>query len=954
MLKRYLNLFPFKLKEMRAFFFILLTTAFYCSPTKVSSVLVDKAFPGMHCIFSKNQSFIQGSNEALASVADLEKPAMTCSFDYNYWIDTTEVTQKEFFDITGRKPLPDSIRSGRVDDYPVSFVNWYDAILFCNAKSRKFGLDTVYSYFSKDTVSTGSVIKITGLIIHYDHDGWRLPTEAEWEFAAREGSSETPAPKLNDSNQAKTIAWFDLNSFNTTHPVSQLAPNAFGLYDMAGNVFEWTNDWKGRYSSVGATDPIGAPAPDDYYEKTLKGGSFKHSFLYLRPSRRGGTYQASLSAIADFIGFRCARGPIPIPHYYTADSSEIAVNPFAIVSNEVSQFLGTSHAKLAFVNITGTMRNLCVIDFNHSIPVTTQFTDVTDVYDPAVSPDGRFVAFSNRGEGFGDPAVVSIRCIDSLGMPPWKLNTESAYVPRWWVDQSANDTCIIYTNSAIDNADLAWTSTKTFLQSIQGGHPVQTPRLLLEDGGFHDGISLLGQYTVTGYTKCIMRDLLYKEQRQLFVSPYNGKDASGSTQVCNVSISPDPAHPDRCLFLDFGSQHNVSSLVQTVYGIHEYLFIAEFSGNTIAWYKCPNTESSWDNPEWSNNPRFAIASCRNTQSDAHAIYCVNLDNKTSEHIVEGVELSQPALWIDPKFNQVQPCGFSVDSFGVYGNPFLSGNQVPFSYKMHLFWKMHKSLDAVFMGSSQVLSGIDCAKLSGLSAVNLGYAGAGVTTCANLIRDYVLPSCPQVKLIAMSAAIYWLGNPGGEGDDTWSSAITQSNGYLYDLHHNFWRDGFPDRFDDCILQAPTFNCTNCDTFGTTTGSCTNWGGSPPDMGGGEGWDWQTSNTNYIANISVLVKLIDELAAVNVQLLMINFPESPAYKNTDHYSRGGPSWTTGKEIVQKLRSLETSHSNFHFYDAYNDGNHDYTDADADNWNHLCPVGAVKLTTRVDSLIHTFISP
>jgi hypothetical protein len=108
-----------------------------------------------------------------------------------------------------------------------------------------------------------------------------------------------------------------------------------------------------------------------------------------------------------------------------------------------------------------------------------------------------------------------------------------------------------------------------------------------------------------------------------------------------VSLSSDPAHPDRCLFLDFGSQNQISTLVHAAYGIHEYLFISEFGGNTVAWYKCPDQESAWDCPEWSNRAHFAVACCRNERLDAHAVYCINLDGKTTLKVLEGVELSQP-------------------------------------------------------------------------------------------------------------------------------------------------------------------------------------------------------------------------------------------------------------------------------------------------------------------------
>jgi uncharacterized protein (TIGR02171 family) len=877
---------------------------------------------------------------------------MKVSFGYNFWMDTVEVTQKEYSDNTGRLPLPDSIQLGRGAEYPVSYVSWYDAILFCNAKSRRYALDTVYSFSGLDTVSSGSAIAMTGLIIHYDRSGWRLPTEAEWEFAAREGSSAIPFPHLLTSAQAETFAWFDVNSSNTTHPVALRVPNAFGLYDMAGNVFEWTGDWKGPYSSVSTANSIGAPNPDGYYEKTLKGGSFKHGYLFLRPSRRAGTYPVTPSTSADFIGFRCCRGAIPGPRYYSAGSAVTGVNQCALVTHDVPGFLGAARAKLAFVNVSGPLRILCVVDFGSPVPAVRQFIDVTDVYDPAISLDGRFVAFCSRAEGFDGPATISIRSVDSMGASPWRISADRAYVPRWWIDPDSRDTFIVYTNSAIDNKSDAWPSTKTFLQKISGGRPVGDPRVIIDEGGFHGGISSLCQYAVTGYTRCITRDLIAKTQWQIFVSPYNGKDATGSTQVCNVSISSDPAHPDRCLFLDFGSQNKISTLVQAAYGIHEYLFIAEMGGNTVAWYKCPDKESAWDYPEWSNKARFAVACCRNASMDAHAVYCLNLEDKTMLRVIEGVELGGPNLWIGAPLDTTVQCGLSADSLGNYGVPVLSGDQVLFSYKMHLFWKQRRNLDIVFVGSSQVYSGIDCAKLPGHKALNMGFSGSGVLSSADIIRNYILPACPRIKLIGISAGIYWLGNPGAEADDSWKAVITQSKGYLYDLHHNFWKDGLSARFDDCIAQAPFLTYFNCDTLGLCLDSCYGWGGTPPDLISGINWDYQLTDTEYINNFNEITKLLQDCADANVQVLMINFPESPAYKNTDHFTLYGPSWEVGRAVVKQLESLESTHSNFHFYDAYSGGNHDYSDAEAINFNHLCSRGAAKLTARVDSLIQTIV--
>jgi uncharacterized protein (TIGR02171 family) len=936
--------------------FILLLSAaipvFYCSPNKPLTTTPDTSFhPGMKKILAAGKSFVQGANDTFASVADLEKPPMTTSFTYDYWIDTIEVTQKMFFDITGRQPVPDTSRSGIGDRFPVYLVSWYDAVLFCNDRSKKDGLDTVYTFASFSRSTGGSVYNMTGLRINYNRAGYRLPTEAEWEFAARQESSSLPYALPADSGFALATAWYAINSAHQTHPVGSLLPNSLGLHDMAGNVFEWTNDWKGPYSISKITDPLGASDPNNSFERVIKGGSFEHGFFSLRPSRRSATYPISLSTAVDFLGFRCALGIITAGNYITRDTASVRTNPVDLVLSDAKQFIGTSRARLVFVNVSGVLRTLCSVDFSSNYPFIHEFIDMDSVYVPTISPDGRFVAFATRGEGFGDPSTVYIRSLDSVSLPAWKLNADIAYDPRWWVNRAAQDTFLIYTNSSIDNASSLWRSTATFLQKMTGGKPAGNPRTLVSDGSYHDGLSSNGQYIASGYTRLLMRDIIENAERQLFLPPLNGKDASGSTQVCNVSISPDTAHPDRCLFLDFGSSSK-STLMQSSYGIHQYLFISEFSGKTVSWYDCPPGETSWDFPEWSTAPQLAVASCRSGSDDAHAVYIINLETGISVKTVQGTELDHPYLWVGEI--AAFPQDLSMDSLGAYNIPLLNSWQNDFSWKMLLFWKMHRTLQIAFVGSSQVIAGIDCRQIHNFTSLNMGFAAAEITSCANIIHDYIVPQCPNIKLIAMSATPYWLGDPGGDGSNIWNGAIALSTGYAYDKNHNFWRSGLPDQFENSIVQilGPQFSFLDSMPLGFYIEDCNGWGGAVPNMGGRI--DWTINDKNYIDNFNTIAQLATELATLKIHLLMINFPESPAFKNTDHYESSGPSWETGKAVMLQFQSLKNGNPYFHFYDAYLDGNHDYTDADASNSNHLCSVGAAKLSARLDSLIQTILMP
>jgi formylglycine-generating enzyme required for sulfatase activity len=147
------------------------------------------------------------------------------------------------------------------------------------------------------------------------HTGMRLPTEAEWEYAYRAGTTTafhgfTGFDGLylngtNDGNLVVNIAWYSANSNSQTFPVGEMLANGFGLHDMAGNVFEWVSDWYGStyYSSSPQTNPTG-PASGSY--RLVRGGSWFDSPGYLRASSR---YRYSPDYANDGIGFRVARNP---------------------------------------------------------------------------------------------------------------------------------------------------------------------------------------------------------------------------------------------------------------------------------------------------------------------------------------------------------------------------------------------------------------------------------------------------------------------------------------------------------------------------------------------------------------------------------------------------------------------------------------------------------------------
>jgi formylglycine-generating enzyme required for sulfatase activity len=172
-------------------------------------------------------------------------------------------------------------------------VTWVQAANYCNARSKAEGLQPCYN---EDTAEC-----------NFDADGYRLPTEAEWEYACRAGM-ESDYSFGNDTRWLGDFAWFADNADKKTHPVGQKRPNPWGLYDMHGNVAEWCNDNYGKeyYASSPDKNPRG---PAEGKQNVLRGGSWKSSAEALKSGYRlaenPGFSDACLAR--DAIGFRCVR-----------------------------------------------------------------------------------------------------------------------------------------------------------------------------------------------------------------------------------------------------------------------------------------------------------------------------------------------------------------------------------------------------------------------------------------------------------------------------------------------------------------------------------------------------------------------------------------------------------------------------------------------------------------------
>jgi formylglycine-generating enzyme required for sulfatase activity len=191
----------------------------------------------------------------------------------DFYMSKYEIDQYLYRIVLGINP---SYFSG--DNLPVERVSWYDAVEFCNVLSRKEGLTSAYT------------INGTSVTWNQNANGYRLPTEAEWEYAAGGGFS-------NRTQWAGTVyegslvnnAWYSSNSGNKTHPVGTKEPNSLGLYDMSGNVWEWCWDWYDfdYYSKSPSNNPTG---PSSGSGRVLRGGRWSSNATNCRVSARSYDY----------------------------------------------------------------------------------------------------------------------------------------------------------------------------------------------------------------------------------------------------------------------------------------------------------------------------------------------------------------------------------------------------------------------------------------------------------------------------------------------------------------------------------------------------------------------------------------------------------------------------------------------------------------------------------------
>ena len=245
---------------------------------------------GIEMIVLGGGEFSMGSDDGEAD----EAPAHRVSVS-PFVMDVTEVTHAMF----EKMQLPNPSKWQDSPDMPVNQVRWRDAKQFCNERSLEEGLTPCYDE------------QKPGWPCRFEANGYRLPTEAEWEFAARAGDA-SPYP-FGNADKLPFFAWFQENSGAKTHPVATRKANAWGFHGLYGNVSEWCQDIysENYYSQSAANNPAGPVEDGGDHKRVIRGGSWKSSASMCRVTFRQGQPTGDTDACfyTDFCGFRCVRRP---------------------------------------------------------------------------------------------------------------------------------------------------------------------------------------------------------------------------------------------------------------------------------------------------------------------------------------------------------------------------------------------------------------------------------------------------------------------------------------------------------------------------------------------------------------------------------------------------------------------------------------------------------------------
>jgi formylglycine-generating enzyme required for sulfatase activity len=237
---------------------------------------------GMKLVLIPKGTFMMGSPKSEEERQD-DETQHEVTIGKDYYLGVYEVTQAQYEKVMGKNPsyFQGAIVGNENADLPVDNVSWDDVVEFCKKLSDL-----------PEEKKAGRM--------------YRLPTEAEWEYACRAGSK-TAYSFDDEEGLLPEYGWFSRNSSRRTHTVGLLEPNAWGLHDMHGNVWEWCSDWYEEYPKGAVSDPTG---PKEGSDRVIRGGSWDYEAAHCRSANRNGR---DPSFRFDYYGFRVALSSSGIP-----------------------------------------------------------------------------------------------------------------------------------------------------------------------------------------------------------------------------------------------------------------------------------------------------------------------------------------------------------------------------------------------------------------------------------------------------------------------------------------------------------------------------------------------------------------------------------------------------------------------------------------------------------------